>query len=587
MPHRRKARQEFSPQLVLDLENSFLYLGYSEESTDRLLVPLDTLAMLFLLRFTDIHSKVNIRLMKTNSSTLQAKYMVSIMKSSWLPAPCPGPQSHILACPPPFMYLPLQQTTIAGLCSVARYTLRLSDIDSCVRLLGFQKACLAAPREVSPWTDFCEHRAPLGLDELVHEGESECLPEMMSIFEAHLKQPVRMHNIRRRMQADTKDKEVTGQSNDPSEDPIHSYARRCRVFAEGPEVLLSDVLLYPVFHLLASKYCLLPSQEFPSIGTWLEALREQEGLEGVMQELVGTQEQDLSYTHLPPSPILSGSLYLKGVGGLAKKSEPKVKDFSLIDSSIHLWESGGLPNSQSSSLPSDLSGDSLDWSSLPPLVHPKAGDLPQDRLQRKCSQLESLARPIRELATRKSAGAVIVDFCSGGGHLGLLLAYLLPEHKVHLVENKEESMARARQRGLEMGLSNIWFFQSNLDFYLGKFSVGVSLHACGLATDLVLGKCAAAGADFVSCPCCYGAVNNTPVLSLPRAAAVRQHLDQEQFKGIGQQADMQGGRGQQCMDLVDTDRALRAAELGYTVHLAKLQPPDCTPKNNLLVGIFS
>ena len=28
------------------------------------------------------------------------------------------------------------------------------------------------------------------------------------------------------------------------------------------------------------------------------------------------------------------------------------------------------------------------------------------------------------------AGSIIVDFCSGGGHLGLLLAYLLPKVKL-------------------------------------------------------------------------------------------------------------------------------------------------------------
>ena len=44
-------------------------------------------------------------------------------------------------------------------------------------------------------------------------------------------------------------------------------------------------------------------------------------------------------------------------------------------------------------------------------------------------------------------------------------------------------------------------------------------------------------------------------------------------------------QGLLCMDLVDTDRALAARELGYSVTLAKLSPPSCTPKNNLLVGV--
>ena len=65
-----------------------------------------------------------------------------------------------------------------------------------------------------------------------------------------------------------------------------------------------------------------------------------------------------------------------------------------------------------------------------------------------------------------------MDFCSGGGHLGLLVAHLTPGTRVHMVENKEESLARARARGIDMGLTNVWFYQCNLEFYVGKFNIG-------------------------------------------------------------------------------------------------------------------
>ena len=42
------------------------------------------------------------------------------------------------------------------------------------------------------------------------------------------------------------------------------------------------------------------------------------------------------------------------------------------------------------------------------------------------------------------------------------------------------------------GMSNCRFFQCNLDYFRGAFDVGLSLHACGLATDLVLAKCLSA-----------------------------------------------------------------------------------------------
>lgn len=41
------------------------------------------------------------------------------------------------------------------------------------------------------------------------------------------------------------------------------------------------------------------------------------------------------------------------------------------------------------------------------------------------------------------------------------------------------------------------------------------------------------------------------------------------------------------MGAVDKDRATRAMEFGYNVTLSKLEPPTCTPKNNMLIGVPS
>ena len=44
---------------------------------------------------------------------------------------------------------------------------------------------------------------------------------------------------------------------------------------------------------------------------------------------------------------------------------------------------------------------------------------------------------------------------------------------------------RAVKRVERLGMTNCRFFQGNMDYFSGKFDVGVSLHACGVATDLV------------------------------------------------------------------------------------------------------
>ena len=45
----------------------------------------------------------------------------------------------------------------------------------------------------------------------------------------------------------------------------------------------------------------------------------------------------------------------------------------------------------------------------------------------------------------------------------------------------------------------------------------MSLHACGVATDLVIQKCIENKASFVSCPCCYGSVQENHMVSYPRS----------------------------------------------------------------------
>ena len=270
------------------------------------------------------------------------------------------------------------------------------------------------------------------------------------------------------------------------------------------------------------------------------------------------------------------------------------------------WAESGIPSAQQVEL-SLVSA--LDWSSLPRSVHPEAGHLPHARLERKCAQLSSLAGPISQLA---SPDHLIVDFCSGGGHLGLLLAHLLPSSTVHMVENKEESLARARVRGIQCDLHNVWFYQCNLEFYRGSFDLGCSLHACGAATDLVIAKCLKHRAAFVSCPCCYGGVSTSlGVLEYPRSEVIHYRIsilrittinmcDIQMFRGSSlplssyevvahcadqtHAGDMKSSQGFLCMDIVDTDRCEAAREQGYTVTLSKLQPPNCTPKNNLIVG---
>ncbi|XP_048779083.2 glutathione S-transferase C-terminal domain-containing protein homolog isoform X2 [Ostrea edulis] len=229
----------------------------------------------------------------------------------------------------------------------------------------------------------------------------------------------------------------------------------------------------------------------------------------------------------------------------------------------------------------------LDWESFPARVDPGI-DLPKKRRQRKCQQLESLATAVLEI---HRPGDVIVDFCSGGGHLGIVIAYLLPDCKIYLVENNEDSLIRARSRIKDLKLQNVTIFQCNQDYFHEKFDLGVCLHACGVATDMVLKQCIRNEAQFVICPCCYGGIQDTHFITYPRSQRFRDaEIEYKEFLTLGHVADQTEfnmaleEQGKYCMNLVDMDRSHYAREHGYKTALCSLKPLSCTPKNNLLIG---
>lgn len=115
----------------------------------------------------------------------------------------------------------------------------------------------------------------------------------------------------------------------------------------------------------------------------------------------------------------------------------------------------------------------VDWSEIPHEATPKGGSLPETRLKRKYQQLENLCKATVKIA---KAGDVIVDFCSGGGHLGILIAYLLPRCTVILLENKEQSLKMAKERVKKLDLKNVQLFQCNLDYFKGNFDIGNCLN---------------------------------------------------------------------------------------------------------------
>jgi hypothetical protein len=150
--------------------------------------------------------------------------------------------------------------------------------------------------------------------------------------------------------------------------------------------------------------------------------------------------------------------------------------------------------------------------------------LPAGREVRKAQQISSLLQHALRLLP---PGGVAVEFCSGGGYVGIPLAYLRPDCTVLLTDMNSVSLKFAEKRVAALGLRNVQILRtelSRIEAIVGKchqankdeeggsaaeklltsFHLGLSLHACGPGTDAVLRICRARGASCVASPCCYG-----------------------------------------------------------------------------------
>lgn len=280
-----------------------------------------------------------------------------------------------------------------------------------------------------------------------------------------------------------------------------------------------------------------------------------------------------------------------------KRYKPKNRIFTKQSEISASLDKVNVLNLSITSLPMPKNNQ-INWSTIPYQALPEGGQLPEKRLKRKKEQLECLAECVLQIS---KPGDRIVDFCCGAGHLGILLAYLLPDCQIILLENKEESLMRARERVDLLQLDNVRFYQCNLDYFIGQFDIGCSLHACGVATDIVLSLCINQKANFVCCPCCYGGIHSVPHIQYPRSVTykIRAGILDSEYMHIAHCSDQahdvnkgvcnveKSEQGQFCMDVVDTDRKLMAEEYGYKVQLMRLVPEDCTPKNRLLVGVIA
>ncbi|XP_012253742.2 glutathione S-transferase C-terminal domain-containing protein homolog [Athalia rosae] len=572
------------------MSTDYLYLRAKSIDDDNLcLAPIETLITLFTIQYCE--SEVNINLVLDEEEPDELSHAVDL---SWFNYRILNSLNdvpyHTSGCKFPTIVVN-EITYVAGLCATLRQIVKTKSIDFphySRSLLGFKDACLLSCSESSVWTRFCEVdlisslKSPL-LWSLKGDTSSLEIPASIARFEYQMSQPLRLHNLYKYTMS--KKFAVGGiPTNDRSKLLEH-------VYAEGPYMTLADLIIFVCVHVFFGPETHSQNllQVIPLITKWYLKIKESDA---ILESLKCFRF--LNKWRIESGPVTGyilpdvehQSLYNSD----PKRYKPRNRIYTRqmdTDKSLKLIEE----------LKVDICLDSkpfgykieLDWNKIPLEATPVGGALPENRAKRKFEQLKNLCRPV--IAIAKPAD-VIVDFCSGGGHLGILIAYLLPKCKVILLENKEESLNRAKERVKKLKLSNVKFYQCNLDYFKGHFDIGVSLHACGVATDLVIRQCLKQNAIFICCPCCYGSVHDCHHITYPRSEIFRKKIDTRTYLVLGHSADQthdtknpKTEQGYKCMSVIDTDRKLQAEEFGYVVRIGKLEPDNCTPKNHLLVGV--
>lgn len=532
----------------------------------------------------------------------------------------------------------------AGLAVVLRHIINKTlDADpsrnDVLALLGFKKTCLKACAEVSKWTRLCEIGIPSAVEEHLKNptNQYQQLPLSILTLERRLAEPVKVHNddkIRRQklqeQRQNEKNESPEGKRNPDSEskpeqppqvsdglelraalaklsvDSVptlttreNSEIRKVKttdlpplehVFAEGLYFTLTDVVLLPcIYQYLCSLQAHTTStlHQLSHLLRWYSRVQE---VPGVLRAAKACG-MALSIPQVPTFSLPAGPSAEDKPTSLLEQEEgqemtsqlpfvggPRPTMTKLKENSI-----------EAVFAPHPCPAWTLPWDSLPGAINPTEGKMSNIRAVRKRQQLNNLVAMVTELAR---PGYTIVDFCSGTGHVGIVLAHTLPDCQVILIENKEESLVRAQSRSTELGLKNIGFIQANLDYFTGPFHIGVALHACGVATDMVMEHCIQAEAAFVISPCCYGFIQNAVKFTFPKSKRFQETLSYKEHMILCRFADQTAVQlpperrliGKQCMGLVDLDRSWAAETHGYSVQVMTMEPESCSPKNNMLVG---
>jgi SAM-dependent methyltransferase len=198
-----------------------------------------------------------------------------------------------------------------------------------------------------------------------------------------------------------------------------------------------------------------------------------------------------------------------------------------------------------------------------------------DKRQGKFRQINKFLEHIEEIYPRLNADGVLTvyDLCSGKSYLSFAAYYYLTKIKhreVYMlsVDLKRDVIHWCEGLAAELDFSGMHFLCEDIKRLPRdrRVDMVISLHACDIATDIVIDSAIALGAEVIlSTPCCHRYLNgkiNNPALSFV--------TDYPQLSG------------KLCEAFTDAIRLKRLEANGYKTVAKELTDPENTPKNTLL-----
>ena len=201
-----------------------------------------------------------------------------------------------------------------------------------------------------------------------------------------------------------------------------------------------------------------------------------------------------------------------------------------------------------------------------------------DKKRAKFRQINRFLELVRDIEDKlPTEGTLrICDLCCGKSYLSFAVYHyfaVIKGRDVRMtgVDLKEDVIEFCNATARSLGFDGLEFLCGDVGKYHtdDKVHLVISLHACDIATDLVLSRALAFQADVIlSTPCCHHAM--APMLCAPELAFITEHSMLRQ---------------KLCDAATDALRLKILEAHGYKTAALELIDPEETPKNILLRGI--